>query len=66
MSFSASSFANPPDQEIESNDSSEFVISNWDQLDIPEELLRSIHAYGFETPSPIQIGMSMRHCITCW
>ena len=54
MSFSASSFATPPDQEIESNDSSEFVISNWDQLDIPEELLRSIHAYGFETPSPIQ------------
>ena len=53
MSFSASSF-HAPEQEIESNDSSEFVISNWDQLDIPEELLRSIHAYGFETPSPIQ------------
>lgn len=29
-------------------------IENWDDLDIPQNLLRGIYAYGFETPSPIQ------------
>lgn len=40
-------------EEIDNFDQS-FVISSWDQLDIDENILRSIHAYGFETPSPIQ------------
>jgi translation initiation factor 4A len=31
-----------------------YTISSWDNLDISEPILRSIHAYGFETPSPIQ------------
>lgn len=31
-----------------------YSISSWDELDISENLLRSIHAYGFEEPSPIQ------------
>lgn len=31
-----------------------YIISSWDDLNISESLLRSIHAYGFEEPSPIQ------------
>ena len=31
-----------------------YIISSWDNLDISEPILRSIHAYGFENPSPIQ------------
>ena len=29
-------------------------VNNWDELNIPSELLRGIYAYGFETLSPIQ------------
>ena len=29
-------------------------INTWDQLEIPQNLLRGIYAYGFENPSPIQ------------
>jgi translation initiation factor 4A len=29
-------------------------INNWDELNIKDELLRGIYAYGFETPSDIQ------------
>ena len=29
-------------------------IKNWDDLDIPVDLLRGIYAYGFEMPSQIQ------------
>ena len=31
-----------------------YIITGWDDLNISENLLRSIHAYGFEEPSPIQ------------
>lgn len=30
------------------------IIDNWDNFDISPSLLRGIHAYGFERPSPIQ------------
>lgn len=30
------------------------LIQRWDELNIPEDLLRGIYAYGFETPSEIQ------------
>jgi translation initiation factor 4A len=30
------------------------VVSSWDQLDLPSDLLRGIYAYGFEKPSAIQ------------
>jgi translation initiation factor 4A len=30
------------------------IINSWDELDISQELLRGIYAYGFEKPSPIQ------------
>ena len=30
------------------------IINNWDELDIHENILRGIYAYGFEHPSPIQ------------
>ena len=29
-------------------------IERWDDMDIPETLLRGIYAYGFENPSEIQ------------
>jgi len=29
-------------------------INNWDELNIPENILRGIHAYGLDKPSPIQ------------
>jgi superfamily II DNA/RNA helicase len=31
-----------------------YEIETWDELDISNELLRGIYAYGFEKPSPIQ------------
>lgn len=42
--------------EIESdeNQSSEFLIKNWDDFNIKPELLRGIYCMGFENPSPIQ------------
>jgi len=30
------------------------IINQWDDLDIDPDILRSIYAYGFEKPSPIQ------------
>lgn len=30
------------------------MINQWDDLDIDPNILRSIYAYGFEKPSPIQ------------
>lgn len=33
---------------------STYTIENWDELDIPKNILRGIYAYGFEKPSPIQ------------
>jgi len=39
--------------EEDSYDSS-YEIENWDDLDISNDLLRGIYAYGFEKPSPIQ------------
>lgn len=30
------------------------IFSNWDDLDLPVDLLRGIYSYGFEKPSPIQ------------
>ena len=29
-------------------------IQSWDELNVPQEILRGIYAYGFERPSPIQ------------
>jgi len=34
--------------------SSEFLIKNWDDFDIKPDLLRGIYSMGFENPSPIQ------------
>ena len=36
-----------------------YTINNWEDLDIHEDILRSIYAYGYEKPSPIQ----MRGCV---
>jgi translation initiation factor 4A len=36
------------------NESPLEVIESWDELDISQDLLRGIYAYGFEKPSPIQ------------
>lgn len=33
---------------------SENKFEHWDEIDIPEDLLRGIYGYGFEEPSPIQ------------
>ncbi|GIY96000.1 eukaryotic initiation factor 4A-II [Caerostris extrusa] len=41
-----------PDGVIESN--WEFVVDNFDDMNLREELLRGIYAYGFEKPSAIQ------------
>lgn len=30
------------------------IFSSWDDLNLPEDLLRGIYSYGFENPSPIQ------------
>jgi translation initiation factor 4A len=38
----------------DNNQTEQTCIKNWDELDIPPELLRGIYAYGFEQPSPIQ------------
>lgn len=32
----------------------ETTFESWDDVDMPEELLRGIYAYGFDEPSPIQ------------
>jgi translation initiation factor 4A len=40
---------------IESEEqSSEFLLKNWDDFDIKPDLLRGIYSLGFENPSPIQ------------
>jgi translation initiation factor 4A len=40
---------------IESEEqSSEFLLKNWDDFDIKPDLLRGIYALGFDNPSPIQ------------
>jgi superfamily II DNA/RNA helicase len=31
-----------------------YSITNWDDLDVDNDILRGIYAYGFEKPSPIQ------------
>jgi ATP-dependent RNA helicase len=41
-----------PEGEIESN--WDTIIDNFDKMDLKEELLRGIYAYGFEKPSAIQ------------
>ena len=45
--------------ELDSNITTELessikIFNNWDELDLPQNLLRGIYAYGFEKPSPIQ------------
>merc|ERR1719251_657951 len=40
------------DMDIESN--WEEAIESFDQMELPDELLRGIYAYGFEKPSAIQ------------
>lgn len=37
------------------NTNAPMPITNWEDLDISEDILRSIYAYGFEKPSPIQM-----------
>ena len=32
----------------------QYIIESWDELEVNEQLLRGIYAYGFEKPSPIQ------------
>jgi hypothetical protein len=38
----------------ESSEKKEYVIENWDDFDIKNDLLRGIYSMGFEKPSPIQ------------
>ena len=46
---------NTEPQLFETKNSTEFPeIQNFDELDIPEELLRGIYGHGFEEPSIIQ------------
>ena len=40
--------------ELDENINESYLIENWDELEIPSDLLRGIYAYGFEKPSPIQ------------
>ena len=40
--------------DTEENIDASYIIDNWDDLEIPEDLLRGIYAHGFEKPSPIQ------------
>lgn len=42
------------DVEIEEENNSSYEFQNWEDLDINQNLLRGIFAYGFEKPSPIQ------------
>ena len=42
------------DSSFEGNYDPSYEISNWDDLDIPSDLLRGIYGYGLEKPSPIQ------------
>ncbi len=39
---------------VEDNYDASYEINNWDDLDIPTDLLRGIYGYGLEKPSPIQ------------
>ena len=39
---------------IHTEDDTIVLINQWDDLDIDQNILRSIYAYGFEKPSPIQ------------
>jgi translation initiation factor 4A len=41
--------------ELEETLDPSFVINNWEDLNVHEDILRSIYAYGFEKPSPIQM-----------
>ncbi len=36
------------------NNEDEMIINSWEELEIKQDLLRGIYAYGFENPSPIQ------------
>ena len=36
-------------------------ISNWEELDANQNLLRGIYGYGFEKPSPIQKKSDMAY-----
>jgi translation initiation factor 4A len=45
---------NTDDSTFEGNYDPSYEISNWDDLDIPSDLLRGIYGYGLEKPSPIQ------------
>ena len=38
----------------DTTDYSKVEIQNWDDFEIPADLLRGIYGYGYETPSPIQ------------
>lgn len=42
------------DETNETKHTPAMMFENWDDLTIPEELLRGIFAYGFDNPSPIQ------------
>jgi translation initiation factor 4A len=48
------------DADIDSN--WDEAIETFDRMDLPEELLRGIYAYGFEKPSAIQ-QRAIRPCI---
>lgn len=41
--------------ELEETLDPSFIINNWEDLNVHEDILRSIYAYGFEKPSPIQM-----------
>jgi len=43
-----------PQSDQDSSDPNQYLIETWDDIEIPEKILRGIFGYGFEAPSPIQ------------
>lgn len=50
-------------QEFEGN--YEEVVDNFDNMNLQEDLLRGIYAYGFEKPSAIQVNTISIYGILC-
>jgi translation initiation factor 4A len=49
------SMSNESLNELEETLDPSYIINNWEDLNVHEDILRSIYAYGFEKPSPIQM-----------
>jgi hypothetical protein len=51
-----------PDEEVTVETNWDEVITSFDDMDLKEDLLRGIYAYGFEKPSAIQQVSSLKYC----